>query len=743
MLSEWHTRAQLVLFALLLTFGIGIILSLELIFMPRVSVQEGQAASEDIVTPFRTEFVSEIRTEEARRRAVANVKEVYNPLDRQVGRDQVLLAQQVLDFVGAVRADSYASPALQQRYLASIEGVPLSPQVISNTLQLLDAEWGIVQRETRRVLAEVMRDEIKTGQEDTQRLTVSRRIDLDLSAPQTEIVNEIASALVKANRVANPEATEAARQAALENVPPQVRVLEQNESILRSGEIVRAEDIEALRELGLLNPQIDWLMVGGVLVFAWVLSTATTVYVWHNERAMARRPLHLLLFLLLQTTFTLLAKWGVAQPYPIPFLIPLAALGMLVTVLLNERLGLISQVLLCLSVGYIANGQLDMILYHLAGGLVGVYALRQVSRINTFVWAGVYVTFANMVMIFTFSLLGGSLDTMRLGQSLLASALNGVLAAILTLGGYSLLGMAFNITTKLQLIDLARPTHPLMRELLLKAPGTYHHSIMVGNMAEQAAEVVNADALLARVGAFYHDIGKTVRPYFFSENQIEGPNPHDLLDPESSAQIIRSHTSDGLELARKYRLPRSISAFIAEHHGTSKIGYFYHKACQEYGSENVDCTAYQHMGPRPQTKETAIVMMADTCEATVRSVRPQDAKALEELIRSLISKMVANGQLDLAPLTLKEIDTIASSFVNTLQGVFHPRISYPSGEPRQERLAERAAEPDSQPVALAAGTSGEGRQEAKVQAADPPRPPMDIAQERDQDNGGRVDTPQV
>ena len=498
-------------------------------------------------------------------------------------------------------------------------------------------------------------------------------------------MNEIASALVKANRVANPEATEIARQAALDNVPPQVRILEQNESILRSGEIVRAEDIEALRELGLLNPQIDWLTVGGVLVFALTLSTSTAIYVWHNEQALARRPLHLLLLLLLQTLFTLLAKWGLGQPEPLPLVMPLAALGMLVTVLLNERLGLVAQVLLSLAVGYIANGQLDLILYHLAGGLVGVYALRRVSRINTFVWAGVYVMFANVVVVITFALLGGSLDTMRLGQSVLASTLNGVLAAILTLGGYSLLGMAFNITTKLQLLDLARPTHPLMRQLLLKAPGTYHHSIMVGNMAEQAAEVVNADALLARVGAFYHDIGKTVRPYFFSENQMESPNPHDLLDPETSAQIIRSHTSDGLSLARKHRLPKTISAFISEHHGTSKIGYFYHKACQEYGQENVDCAAYQHIGPRPQSKETAIVMMADGCEATVRSVRPHDAKALEELVRSLISKMVASGQLDVAPLTLREIDAIASSFVNTLQGVFHPRISYPSSEPRQER----------------------------------------------------------
>lgn len=740
-LSKWQIQAQLFLFALLLTTSIGLTLSSELLFMPRVTVQESQAANEDIVAPTRIEFISDIRTEEARRSAVANVKEVFDPLDRQVSREQVGRAQQVLDFIGAVRADLYASSTLQSQYLGHIDDVPLSSQVISNTLQLSDAEWGIVQRETRRVLAEVMRDEIKTGQEDTHRLTVSRRIDLGLSASQTEIVDEIASALVRANRIANPKATEAARQAALDNVAPQMRILEQNESILRSGEIVRAEDIEALRELGLLNPQIDWLTVGGVLVFALTLSTSTAIYVWHNEQALARRPLHLLLLLLLLTSFAVLAKWGLGQPSPLPYLMPLAALGMLVTVLLNAQLGLVAQVLICLAVGYIADGQLELVLYNLAGGLVGVYCLRRVSRINTFVWAGVYVMFANVVVVITFSLLGGSLDTTHLGQAILSSVINGVLATILTLGGYSLLGMAFNITTKLQLLDLARPTHPLMRQLLLKAPGTYHHSIMVGNMAEQAAEVVDADALLARVGAFYHDIGKTVRPYFFAENQMENPNPHDLLDPETSAQIIRSHTSDGLELARKYRLPRSISAFITEHHGTSQIGYFYHKACKEYGKENVDRERYQHLGPRPQTKETAIVMMADGCEAAVRSIRPRDAKALEELVRSLIGKMIAAGQLNVAPLTLLETDTIASSFVNTLQGVFHPRIRYPSGETGQERRTERAAPSHSQAAPLQAGTPATESPSASVQKDNLPHPLSGNPQERGQDNDRRIDSP--
>jgi putative nucleotidyltransferase with HDIG domain len=267
--------------------------------------------------------------------------------------------------------------------------------------------------------------------------------------------------------------------------------------------------------------------------------------------------------------------------------------------------------------------------------------------------------------------------------------------------------MVFNITTALQLLDLARPTHPAMRELLLKAPGTYHHSIMVGNMAEQAAEAVGANALLARVGAFYHDIGKTVRPYFFTENQMDGSNPHDLLDPETSAQIVRSHTRDGLELARtRYRLPRVIQAFITEHHGTSRIGFFYHKAVQEYGQGEVDTQDYEHYGPTPQSKETAIVMMADSCEAAVRSVRPHDAEELENLIHKIIDNKLSTGQLSDVPLTLKEITVITSSFNDTLQGVFHPRVRYPEQalQPSSDQPSEVSGEPT-----LGPGEGGTGQ----------------------------------
>jgi putative nucleotidyltransferase with HDIG domain len=265
---------------------------------------------------------------------------------------------------------------------------------------------------------------------------------------------------------------------------------------------------------------------------------------------------------------------------------------------------------------------------------------------------------------------------------------------------------------------------------------------MVGNMAEQAAEAIDADALLARVGAFYHDIGKTVRPYFFTENQMDIPNPHNLLDPETSAQIIRSHVTDGLDLARKHRLPRALYAFISEHHGTGRISYFYHKACQEYGQENVNCADYDHQGQPPQSKETAIVMLADTCEAAVRSIRPSDDDELEALVRKLISKKISSGQLGKAPLTLQEIDQIAASFANTLQGVFHPRIGYPSESPSQRQedqpqpgLLDAPSEAVAQQATVASPAISEPIEEQSEPVEDSADPGPDVPQAADVQTG--------
>jgi putative nucleotidyltransferase with HDIG domain len=228
-------------------------------------------------------------------------------------------------------------------------------------------------------------------------------------------------------------------------------------------------------------------------------------------------------------------------------------------------------------------------------------------------------------------------------------------------------------------LELTRPNHPLQQLLLMKAPGTYHHTLMVANLAEQAAERIGANALLVRVGAFYHDVGKTARPYMFVENQAEGSNVHEKLDARTSAEIITRHVQDGLDLAKRYRLPSSIRAFIPEHHGTMRASFLYHKALQQAGGDasKLDEQVFRYPGPKPQSKETALLMLADGCEAAVRAAHPSSEKELSEIVRKVINDRIACNQLNECPLTLHDLDVIRESFTLTLQGVFHPRIQYP------------------------------------------------------------------
>jgi putative nucleotidyltransferase with HDIG domain len=253
------------------------------------------------------------------------------------------------------------------------------------------------------------------------------------------------------------------------------------------------------------------------------------------------------------------------------------------------------------------------------------------------------------------------------------------MAASLTLAAFFALSALLDLLTPFQLMELSRPTHPLFRQLLLKAPGTYHHTLLVGNMAEEAANEIGADGLLTRVGTYYHDVGKTIRPYFFTENRVGGVNPHERLDPLTSARIIMSHVPDGLELAERYNLPAAIRAFIPEHQGTGMTLAFYRMAVKAAGddAQSVREEDFRYPGPKPQSRETAIVMLADSCEAVVRSAQTSSEEEMDRLVREVIKAKLDDGQLEECDLTLRDLEVIRGAFLNVLQGVFHPRVKYP------------------------------------------------------------------
>ena len=307
-----------------------------------------------------------------------------------------------------------------------------------------------------------------------------------------------------------------------------------------------------------------------------------------------------------------------------------------------------------------------------------------------------------MALLISFNLPFGRLDLTGTVQLLSAGVLNGVLSASIALVGFYLLGAIFDISTPQRLMELARPNHPLMRELVMKAPGTYHHSLLVSNLAEQAAEAIGADAYLTRIGAYYHDIGKLARPYFFTENRVEGLDPHKQLDPLSSAQIIISHIKDGLELARRHKLPRRIQDFIAEHQGTGLVRFFYAEAQKAAGDSPVDDKPFRYPGPRPRSRETALVMLADTCESAVRASHPETREQIDEIVRKMFNQRLIEGELAESDLTLRDLETTRRLFVRSLQGVHHPRVVYPEIKPPQpESAPSDEPQPQTKPVPAA------------------------------------------
>jgi hypothetical protein len=327
----------------------------------------------------------------------------------------------------------------------------------------------------------------------------------------------------------------------------------------------------------------------------------------------------------------------------------------------------------------VAGGSFEITVYLIAGTLMGALSLGQAERLKAFLRAGLAVATTNAAIILLFGFLNVEQDVLDVTITALVGLVSGGLATSFALAAFFALSALLDVITPFQLMELSRPTHPLFRQLLLKAPGTYHHTLLMANMVEEAAVRIGADGLLARVGTYYHDIGKTVRPYFFTENRVGSVNPHERLDPYTSARIILSHVTDGLELADRFRLPSAIRAFIPEHHGTGMTLAFYRlavKAASE-GDEPVRREDFSYPGPKPQSRETAITMLADSCEARVRSAEPGSVEEIQSIIADSIKDKLEDGQLDESELTLRDLKDIEAAFGSVLRGVFHPRVKYP------------------------------------------------------------------
>ncbi|MBI4496913.1 MAG: HDIG domain-containing protein [Chloroflexi bacterium] len=718
--SVRRSLAQGVAFVLLLALSLVLVLALPLL-PPRYELQVGDVAPRTIKSPRDVPpFRSDVLTNERKQRAAAAVSEIL-VFDATVAEQQLRRAQAILERMSQARERSGLSPEQRHQAIAAATIPPLSPEVAEYTARLDASQWQAVRAEVVRLLQEGAQKRIVADQLEAARVELGEQVRPEFDPDQAQVIRALALPLLQPNLSVDPAETERTRRLVMEQVEPISLRIVKGETIVRDGQIIGAVDLEKLQAAGLLRASVRWRDLVGTALIALALSLVLGIYLMRAQPTLLHSPRRLLLLALVVLGTALAAKVMLPGRPLWVYLFPLAAGPMLIATLLDATLAAVAGGVLSLLAAYLADyapelgvllstsglETLEKVAFYFAGSIVGILGIARARRVVSFFLAGSAVSLASVVTMSGFWLLMPERPLEAWGAAAVAALVNGLLAAAFTVGTFVVLGHLFGITTSIQLLELSQPDQPLLRQLLVEAPGTYYHSLLVGNLAERAAEAVGADPLLARVGAYYHDIGKVANPGFFIENQRTGDNPHDRLVPEHSAAMLIAHVRDGVRLARKHRLPAKIQDFITEHHGTRLALYFYHRAVERAGDPAaVDRAAFRYPGPRPQSKEAAVVMLADSVEAATRSLQHPTPADINALVDRIVAERVAEGQLDDSELTLRDLHRIREVFKDALQGIFHPRIAYPvstyepepADVPAPERHQEQASEaPADQP----------------------------------------------
>ena len=647
-----------------------------------VLVSEGTVASQDVMSPYAVTYKSDVLTGIKQQEAADAVEPIYSRADFAIARQQLDQLREALSFIEAVRQDNFSS--LQQKYtdLAALEGIYISQDTAEQILNLSDLRWQTVRQEAVVILEQVMRNDIREIDLEEARQQLPSLVSLSLSEEQAQLVVELASAFVAPNSFYSEEQTQAAREEAIDNVLPVSRTIAAGETIIRRGEVVQAEDIEALQEVGLLTTFTGWQTQVGTLAIV-LLSAVLMILFFLSYPSLINNTKQTITLLVLFLLFLGISRYVSPGHLVIPYLFPMAAYSLLVAALIDRRTALFTTIPLAIMAAYGMPNTIDLTLYYSLGGLMGLLVLRRPQRLSAYVSVAGIIAITGSVILVAYRIIDPATDAIGLATLIAASVFNGIASAGLTVLLEYALAPLLDLTTTLQLVELSRPDHPLLQRLLREIPGTYQHTLQVANLVEQAAERIQANSMLARVGALYHDIGKMKNPQFYIENQGSNQiNTHDDMDPEESARIIIEHVEYGLELAKKYRLPLRIREFIPEHHGTLITRYQYGKALELAGGDEskVDPSKFRYPGPRPQSRETALLMLGDGCEAYVRSQSPETDQELRNLIKEMVDRRVALGQLDNTGLTLKDLNVIIDSFTATLKGSYHARVDYPEDE---------------------------------------------------------------
>lgn len=729
--SRWKQNAA-VQWALLCLFVLLFYFSLAPHLVPETyDIQEGAVSEKDIKAPFQIK--DEKATREAEEAAADRIDTIFSivPLRNEVLVEQIIVRIEQLNmddqvstqnkidiyrneipgryagyidnFIKANRGkgtyndellDEMAAIAKEQQYTIPEETFYKMPNLSSEEL----AEMRVVARDiVRKLTSEQLREA------ETARTQVAELVNASSLSNRTsrEIVQELARFAISPNKFMNKQATDDAKALAKQNTPSVV--IKEGELIVKRGQTITPDLYKLLVDSSLLQDKKTYWPQLGLLIMSLMFTVVLYAYLHHSGSINGVKPKynnsHLLMlwlvFLINIITIQIVALTQTDSAAYVGFLAPAAMGTMLITLLLDLHLAIISSILFAISGSIILNTSQHQIFdfefgfFIIVVSFAAIFSIHRASQRSTILKAGIMVSLFGTLAVISMLLLNEQLERMPFIYSVAFAFASGLVTAVLVIGLMPFFEITFGILSALKLVELSNPNHPLLRKLLTETPGTYHHSVMVGNLSEAAAEAIGADGLLCRVGSFYHDIGKTKRPNYFIENQSNIENPHDTIDPKLSKSIIVAHARDGVELLKAHNIPKPIRDIAEQHHGTTSLKFFYHKArkqAEELGVEpSFTEDDFRYPGPKAQSKEAAVVGIADCVEAAVRSLRNPTVEHVEAMIHKIIKSRLDDNQYNECDLTLKELDKIAQSLKESVIGIFHSRIEYPDDVKSKER----------------------------------------------------------
>ncbi|MBY0122331.1 HD family phosphohydrolase [Bacillus sp. S/N-304-OC-R1] len=713
-LTKIKNLLELTFFRVLLFVFLGIVMFIAMfsnVKPEKMDLRLFSVAEQTIRSPITIE--DKVFTERKKKEAADQVQDVY-VVKKEIAQNRVDLITSIFD--SATEVNDEIKDDLEEKQKAaekidSSENEPISLSEPTPAEKLAKMKEKLTEDVTKEIsdgsllaLLQASRSELTIAKDVTVTAinnVMSRRIPadevenakkrLEEELRFTSLNSSLKSAAVELGRYAvyqnefyDPNATEELRQQAVESVEP-VKIL-QGQIIVEEQQLITRDIYRQLELIGMLDSNNSVQPFVGLGLITFIILAALYYYFHELKLQSDLKQSYLLLFSLIFTLSILIMK-GISffpdfKYSEVSYIFPAAMGPILIRNLIDEKMAVLFTIIMAICGSIIFNEgvtgafHVSSGIYIICSGMAGIIFLTKQKNRSRILQAGLFVAIVNVIVIFSLIFLrNGQYDGLEYGFYLIIGALSGFLSAVLALGLLPFFEAGFGILSTIRLIELTSPNHPLLRKILTEAPGTYHHSVMVANLSESACEAIGANGLLARVGCYYHDIGKTKRPQFFIENQMNIENPHDRLPPQTSKNIIIAHATDGAEMLRKHKMPKEIVDIAEQHHGTTLLKFFYHKASQN-GLE-VREEDYRYPGPKAQTKEAAIIGIADSVEAAVRSMSHPTSEQIEGLVRNIIADRLQDGQLNECDLTLKELEIVANSFCETLNGIFHSRIEYP------------------------------------------------------------------